>query len=193
VDEQDGRGLPVIRELIGKKAFWPLAMVYMVLACLLIFHFSTVNQIPSDGPLTRGFPLTFYWMVCPMSAAAAGACRSGTYLFGLFVDCIACMVCAAAAAAVSIHIAGRRFVRRMRFWIVTAIVFATLFLLGSLVSAFLSAHHHGRGVAIGFPAVYLYEYAGESLNAVNLAVDLGIYLAVALLCAAAFSTEKGDS
>jgi hypothetical protein len=159
----------------------------------LNFHFSTVNQIPSDGPLTRGFPLTFYWMVCPMSAAAAGACRSGASIFGFIVDFIACMVCAVTAAVASIHIAGKRFVRRMRFWMVTAIVFAATFLLSSLLTAFLSAHHHGRGLAIGFPTVYLYEYAGDSLNAMNLAVDLGFCLTVALLCAAAFSREKGDS
>ena len=183
----------MVRELIRKKAFWPLAMIFLGLACLLNFHFSTVNQIPSDGPLTRGFPLTFYWMICPMSAVAAGACRSGTSVFGLIVDGIASLVCAMAAAAVSVHIAGKRFVRRMRFWMVTVIVFAAALLLTSLITAFLSAHHHGRGLEIGYPAVYLHEYAGDSLNAVNLAVDLGFCLAVALLCAAAFSREKGDS
>jgi uncharacterized membrane protein YhaH (DUF805 family) len=193
MDEQNGSGFLVARELANRKPFWPLAVIFLALACLLNFHFSTVNQIPSDGPLTRGFPLTFYWMVCPMSAAAAAACRSGTSVLGLIVDCIVCMVCALAAAMVSIHIAGKRFVRRKRFWIITGVVFAATFLLSSLITAFLSAHHHGRGLEIGFPTVYLYEYAGDSLNAVNLAVDLGVCLTVALLCAAAFSREEGES
>jgi hypothetical protein len=61
MDEQNGSGFLVAGELANRKPFWPLAVIFLALACPMNFHFSTLNQIPNDGPLTRGFPLTFFY------------------------------------------------------------------------------------------------------------------------------------
>ena len=63
------------------------------------------------------------------------------------------------------------------------------------IPVYLNDHFAAVSVAwleIGFPAVFLLEYAGESWNAMNLAMDLVICFAAALLCVAVFSTEKTD-
>ena len=174
------------------KVFWSAFAAFFVLLCLIDYHYSTVNQIPSDGPLTRGFPLTFYWMICPMSAAGAGACGSGIRIAGLVVDAVSCMACALAAAAISAHIAGRKFAKTRTFWTRTVVVFALTFLVTSVISLLQSASH-GRVIEMGYPVVYLREYAGESWNAMNLALDLAICFAAALLCVAAFSRKTDQS
>jgi hypothetical protein len=171
---------------------WPAFVAFFALLCLVDYHYSTVNQIPSDGPLTRGFPLTFYWMVCPMSAAGAGACGSGMSVAGLVVDGAFCMACALAAAAISTHISRKKFAKTKAFWISTMVVFALTFLFTSVITLLQSASHRSRAVELGFPAVFLREYAGESWNAMNLAMDLVICFAAALLCVAVFSREKAD-
>jgi hypothetical protein len=107
------------------------------------------------------------------------------------------MACALAAAAISTQIAGRKFVRTRAFWITTVVVFALTFLLTSAITLLHSASHHGRAhqgrvIEMGYPAVYLREYAGESWNAMNLALDLAICFAVALLCVAVLSGKKTD-
>ena len=175
-----------------ERVSWPAFVAFFALLCLVDYHYSTVNQIPSDGPLTRGFPLTFYWMVCPMSAAGAGACGSGMSIAGLVVDGALCMACALAAAAISTHISRRKFAKTKAFWIKTIVVFTLTFLFTSVITLLQSASHRSRAIEIGFPAVFLREYAGESWNAMNLAMDLVICFAAALLCVAVFSTEKTD-
>jgi hypothetical protein len=181
------------RNSAAGKSFWPIAAVMLGLIALADYHYSTSNQIPSDGPLTIGFPMTAYWMSCPMIAAAGGAaCHAETSVFGLAVDFITCIAFAIVAASLSLHFAGRDFVKRKAFWMIAGAVFAVAFLLGSLLTAFHSASHHGRAVEIGYPAVYLREYAGESLNAPNLAVDLGLcFVAAFLLVAPFFRGGKG--
>ena len=173
-----------LRIFSQEKVSWPAFLAFFALLSLVDYHYSTVNQIPSDGPLTRGFPLTFYWMVCQMSAAGAGACGSRMSVAGLVVDGALCLACALAAAAISTHISRRKFAK-------TKVVFALTFLITSLITLLQSASR-GRAIEIGFPAVFLREYAGESWNAMNLAMDLVICLAAALLCVAVFSTEKTD-
>ena len=180
-----------LRIFSQEKVSWPAFLAFFALLCLVDYHYSTVNQIPSDGPLTRGFPLTFYWMVCPMSAAGAGACGSRMSVAGLVVDGALCLACALAAAAISTHISRRKFAKTKAFWIKKVVVFALTFLITSLITLLQSASR-GRAIEIGFPAVFLREYAGESWNAMNLAMDLVICLAAALLCVAVFSTEKTD-
>jgi hypothetical protein len=175
-----------------EKVSWPAFVAFFALLCLVDYHYSTVNQIPSDGPLTRGFPLTFYWMVCPMSAGGAGACSSGMSIAGLVVDTALCMACALAAAAISARIARKKFARTRAFWIKTLVVFALTSLFASVIPLLQSAAH-GRAIELGFPAVFLREYAGESWNAVNLAMDLVFWFAAALLCAAVFSRDKTDT
>jgi hypothetical protein len=89
------------------------------------------------------------------------------------------------AAGLMLHFAQKDFVKRKTFWMIAAIVFVAVFLLGSLLTAFHSAHR-GRAVEMGYPAVYLREYAGESWNAPNLAVDLGLCFVAAFLVVAPF-------
>jgi hypothetical protein len=173
------------RDSAAGKSFWAIFAVMLGLIALADYHYSTSNQIPSDGPLTIGFPMTSYWMSCPMIAAAGGACHTETSVLGLAVDFITCIAFAIVAASLSLHFAHRDFVQRKAFWMITGAVFAAAFLLGSLLTAFHSAHH-GRAVEIGYPAVYLREYAGESLNAPNLAADLGFCFVVAFLLVAPF-------
>ena len=174
-----------------KKPFWAAFCISFGLICLFEYRFSTVNQIPSDGPLTVGFPLTFHWIVCPMTAAGAAGCRSGTSLLGLIVDGIVCVAGAIAAALLATHIAGKTYVRRRRFWMITSVVFALAFLLASLITALQSVTHRGHALEMGFPAVYLYEYAGDSFNVLNLAIDLVFFYAAALVCVAACFRERG--
>jgi hypothetical protein len=174
------------RELTKRKSFWLIAAFFLGLIGLADYHYSIANQIPSDGPLTIGFPMTFYWMVCPMIAAGAGACQSGIRALGFIVDLMVCIAFAMVAAGLSVHFARKHFVKRALFWMSTSVVFALTFLLASLVTALHSASHHGRAIEIGFPAVYLYEYAGDSLDALNLATDLVICFVVAFLCVASF-------
>ena len=165
---------------------WLLATFFLGLIGLADYHYSTVNQIPSDGPLTIGFPMTFYWMVCPMIVAGAGACQRELNALGLAVDLIACVAFAMVAACLSMQLAQKNFVKRALFWTITSAVFSLTFLLTSLATALHSASHRGRGIGIGFPAVYLYEYAGDSFNALNLATDLVICFVAAFLCVAGF-------
>jgi len=181
-----------VRELTQGKSFWLIAAVLLGLICLADYHCSISNQIPSDGPLTIGFPMTFYWMLCPMIAAGAGACQRGISASGLIVDFVVCVACAIGAAILWMHFAQKHFVKRTLFWICTGIVFTLTFLLASLATALHSASHHGRAVEIGFPLVYLYEYAGESLHALNLAIDLMICFVAAFLCVAPFFNRKSD-
>jgi hypothetical protein len=176
-----------------KKPFWAAFWIFFGFICLSEYRFSTVNQIPSDGPLTVGFPLTFHWTVCPMIAAGAGGCRSGTSLLGLIVDGTVCVAGAFAAAMLTTHIAGKACVRRRRFWMTTSMVFAVAFLLASLITALQSAAHRGHALEMGFPAVYLYEYAGDSLNVLNLAIDLVFFYAAALVGVAACFKERGGA
>jgi len=134
--------------------------------------------------------MTFYWMVCPMIVAGAGSCHSGMSYLGLIVDWITCIAFALMAAGLSMHIARKDFVKRTRFWITTTIVFGLAFLLVSLGTLVHSASHHGHAIEIGFPVVYLYEYAGDSFNALNFVTDLMVCFVAALLCVASFF--KGD-
>jgi hypothetical protein len=174
------------RELTKGKSFWLIAAVFLGLIGLADYHYSIANQIPSDGPLTIGFPMTFYWMVCPMITAGAGACHRGISALGLILDFSVCVVFAIAAAGLSVHFARNDFVKRTLFWISTCVVFSLTFLLASLVTALHSASHHGRAIEIGFPVVYLYEYAGDSFDALNLATDMVICFVAAFLCVAPF-------
>jgi hypothetical protein len=174
------------RELIKSKSFWLIVAFFLGLMGLADYHYSIANQIPSDGPLTIGFPMTFYWMVCPMIAVGAGACQRGTNALGFIVDLIVCIAFAMVAASLSLHFARKNFVKRGIFWTITSAVFFLTFLLTSLATALHSASRHGRAIEIGFPAVYLYEYAGDSFNALNLATDLLIYFVFAFLCVARF-------
>jgi hypothetical protein len=179
------------RDSAAGKSFWAIFAVMLGLIALADYHYSTSNEIPSDGPLTIGFPMTSYWMSCPMIAAAGGACQAGISALGLTVDVITCVAFAIVAASLSLHFACRDFVKRKAFWMISGVAFSAAFLLGSLLTAFHSAHH-GRAVEIGYPAVYLREYAGESLNAPNLAVDLGFcFVAAFFLVAPFFRGGKG--
>jgi len=178
------------RELTKGRSFWLIAVVFLGLICLADYHCSISNQIPSDGPLTIGFPMTFYWMLCPMIAAGAGACQRGISALGLIVDFMVCVACAIVAAILSMHFSRKDFVKRKPFWISTGLVFISAFLLASLVTAFHSASHHGRAVEIGFPLVYLYEYAGDSLHALNLVIDLAVCFVASFLCVALFFKRK---
>jgi hypothetical protein len=184
---------PIARQPAPGKSFWLTAAALLVVFCFMDYHFSTSNQIPSDGPLRIGFPMTFYWMVCPMIAAGSGACRSGISMPGLALDALFCIACAGAAAAIAIHVARLACVRRRRFWMITSLVFVPVFLLVSLVTAWHSASHHGRALAMGFPAVYLYEYAGDSFNTLNFVVDLVLCYAASLLAVALlFGTGRDE-
>jgi len=174
------------RELTKTKSFWLIVAFFLGLMGLADYHYSMANQIPSDGPLTIGFPMTFYWMLCPMITVGAGACQRGINAWGLIVDLIACIAFAMVAAGLSLHFARKHFVKRALFWTITSAVFFLTVLLASLVTALHSASRHGRAIEIGFPAVYLYEYAGESFNALNLATDLLICFVFAFLCVARF-------
>jgi hypothetical protein len=180
------------QELAGRKSFWLIVALFLGLIGLADYHYSTVNQIPSDGPLTIGFPMTAYWMVCPMIVAGAGTCQRGLSALGLAVDLIGCIALAMLAASLSEHLTRKRLVKGALFWAITGAAFSLTFLLTSLLSALHSASHHGRAVAIGFPAVYLYEYAGDSLNGLNLATDLVICFAAAFICVALSFREKVD-
>ena len=175
-----------LRNAIWKKSFWLVSACFLGLIGLADYHYSTVNQIPSDGPLTIGFPITFYWMVCPMIVAGAGACQRELSAPGFAADLIGCIAFAMAAAYLSIHLARKHFVRRALFWSITGMVFFLTFLLSSLAMALHSAAHRGRAIEIGFPTVYLYEYAGDSFNAINLATDLVVCFVAAFFCVAAF-------
>ncbi len=172
---------PIAPQLAPGKSFWLSAAAFLVVICFVDYHFSTSNQIPSDGPLQIGFPMTFYWMVCPMIAAGSGACRSGISVPGFAVDALFCIACAGVAAGIAIHVAKLACVKRKRFWMITSLVFVLAFLLVSLATALHSASHHGRALAMGFPAVYLYEYAGDSFNTLNFVVDLVLFYAASLL------------
>jgi len=125
-----------------------------------------------------------YWMVCPMMAARSAACQSGMSGLGLIVDALFCIAWASVAAGIAIHVARLDCVKRRRFWMITSAVFVPAFLLVSLVTAWHSASHRGRAMEIGFPAVYLYEYAGDSFRALNFMVDLVLCYVVSLLCVA---------
>ena len=171
---------------IRQKSFWLVAACFLGLVAAANYHYSTANQIPSDGPLTIGFPLTFYSMVCPMIAAGAAACQKEVNALGFAVDLIGCVALAVAAAALSMRLARMQFVKRTLFWTITATVFSSVFLITSLATALQSASHRGRALQMGFPAVYLYEYAGDSFNAINLATDLVICFVAAFLWVAAF-------
>jgi hypothetical protein len=172
------------RVLNSRRSFWLIVAFFLGLIGLADYHYSTINQIPSDGPLTIGFPMTVYWMVCPMIVAGAGKCERGLSAIGLAVDLIGCIALAMVAASLSEHLAQKRLVKRALFWAITGAVFSLTFLLTSLVTALHSASHHGRAIEIGFPAVFLYEYAGDSLNALNLATDLIVCFAAAFICVA---------
>jgi uncharacterized membrane protein (DUF485 family) len=179
-----------LQELAGTKSFWLIVALFLGFIGLTDYHYSTVNQIPSDGPLTIGFPMTLYRMVCPMIVAGAGACQKELSALGFTVDLIGCIAFAIVAAYLAAHLARKHFIRRGLFWAITGAVFALTFLLTSLASALHSASHRGRAIEIGFPAVYLYEYAGDSFNAINLATDLVICLVAALFCVAAFFRRR---
>jgi len=176
----------IAREPAKAKTFWLLVAFFFGVAALANYHYSTVNQIPSDGALTIGFPMPFYRMVCPMIVAGAGACQKKLSASGFAIDLIGCLAFAMLAASVSMRFARRDFVKRARFWTITGAVGTFTFLLSSLATALHSASHHGRALEMGFPAVYLYEYAGDSFNAANLATDLVICFVAAFLAVAMF-------
>jgi hypothetical protein len=174
------------QQLTRSRAFWLITALFVGFVGMANYHYSTINQIPSDGPLTIGFPMTFYRKVCPMVVVGAGACQAEISALGIAVDLIGCIALAMVSACLSMHFARKHFVRRPRFWIITSAVFSLTFLLLSLATALHSASHHRRALEMGFPAVYLYEYAGESFNAINLAADLVTCFVAAFLCVAAF-------
>jgi len=180
------------RELARSISFWLIAACFLGLVGLTDYHYSTVNQLPSDGPLTIGFPMTVYRMVCPMIVAGAGACHRELSALGFAVDLIGCIAFATVAAYLSAHLARKHFVRRALFWTLTGVVFSATFVLASLVTALHSAAHRGRAIEIGFPAVYLYEYAGDSFNAINFATDLVVCFVAAFLCVASFFGGTAD-
>jgi hypothetical protein len=124
-----------LRELTRRKSFWLVTACFLGLIGLADFHYSTVNQIPSDGPLTIGFPITFYWMVCPMIVAGAGACQRELGAMGLAADLMGCIAFAMGAAYLSTQLACKHFVRRALFWTITGAVFSLTFLLSSLAAA----------------------------------------------------------
>jgi hypothetical protein len=185
---------PIARQLATKRSFWLTAAVLFGLFCSADYHYSVVNQIPSDGPLRIGYPMTGYWMVCPMIAVGSAACQSGMSALGLIVDALFCVALACVAARIAIHVARLDCVKRKRFWVITSLVFVLAFPLVSLVTALHSASHHGRAIEIGFPAVYLYEYAGDSFRALNFIVDLVLCYALSLLCVAVlFGARRADT
>lgn len=167
-----------------RTSFWLTAVVLSGLFCFADYHFSSINQIPGDGPLTIGYPMTAYWMVCPMVASRAAACESGIGVPGLILDAIFCVASACLVAGIAGRVARLNCLRRGRFWAITSLVFVCAFLLISLLTALHAASTHGRGIRIGFPVVYLYEYAGESFSALNFIVDLVLCYVVSLLCVA---------
>jgi hypothetical protein len=171
---------------------WRIAMVYFGVICLVDYHYSISNEIPSDGPLRIGFPMTFYWMVCPMISAGAGACQQGISALGLIVDLTTCVVFAIIAATVTMYFAEKNLIKRKQFWISTGITFALIFLLASVVTALFPSPRHGRALEVGFPVVYLREYAGESWSLLNLAVDLVICFVVSFVIVALFFMDKTD-
>jgi hypothetical protein len=179
-----------VRDRGPGKSIGLTALVFFGLICLIDYHFSISNQIPSDGPLTIGFPMTFYWMVCPMSAASAGACHDAMSAPGMLVDLIACGVFSIVAAVVSARCLRQSFVKRRLFWINTGVILVLMFLLTSALSAWPTGSHRGRAREFGFPVAYLREYAGESWSVLNLVVDLGFCFVIAFLVAAVFS--KGE-
>jgi hypothetical protein len=173
-------------ESVKNEWFWPIAMVFLGVLCLADYHYSISNQIPSDGPLRIGFPMTFYWMLCPMISAGTGACQQGLSALGLIVDLTTCIVFAILAATGTMYFAENNLIKRKRFWISTGIVFALIFLLASVVTVLFPSPHHGRALEVGFPVVYLREYVGESWSLLNLALDLLIGFVVAFLVVAWF-------
>jgi hypothetical protein len=180
----------IARQLAAERSFWLTAAALSGLFCFADYHYSFVNQIPSDGPLRIGYPMIAYRMVCPMIAAGSAACQSGISALGLIVDALFCGVLACVAAGIAIHVARLDCVRRKRFWMITSAVFVLAFPLASLFTALHSASHRGRAIEIGFPAVYLYEYAGDSFRALNFIVDLVLCYALSLLCVALLSVRQ---
>jgi hypothetical protein len=180
-----------VREVLTRASTWYVAATLFGLLFLADHHYSSSNQIPSDGPLTIGFPMTFFWKICPMVTAAAEPCRDNIAAVGLMVDLIACAFVAILGAILAVHLAQQDFVKRARFQISVGCFFALIFLLASAVSAFMSASR-GRSLEIGFPAVYLREHVGESWNALNLLVDGALCILVAIIVAAAFFRESSE-
>ncbi len=178
------------RESARNEWFWRIALVFLGVICLANYHYSISNQIPADGPLRIGFPMTFYWMVCPMISAGTGACRQGISALGLIVDLITCIVFAIIAASVTMYFAEKDLIKRRSFWISTGIAFVLIFLLASVVTAFFPSPRHGRALEMGFPAVFLREYAGESWSLFNLSTDLVICFVVAFLLVAWFFVAR---
>ena len=170
--------------------FWRLALAFFVVICFADYHYSTSNQIPSDGPLRIGFPMTFYWMVCPMMSAGTGACHQGLSTLGLVVDLITCMAFSVIAAAAAMYFALKDFARAKGVWIATVAAAAFLFVLSSALGVLMSGPHRGRALELGMPVTYLREYAGESWNWLNLAVDLILCLLTAFLVVAPFLAKK---
>jgi hypothetical protein len=190
IERRLGSMTPIARQLATKRSFWLTAVVFSALFCFANYHFSLTNQIPSDGPLTIGFPLRAYWMVCPMIASHSAACQSGISVLGLIGDALFCVALACVAAGVALRISQLDCVRRRRFWTITSLVFVSAFLLISFLTAWHSASLHGRGIRMGFPAVYLYEYAGDSFSTLNFLVDLVLCFAVSLLGVALLSAKQ---
>ena len=108
-------------ESVKNEWFWPIAMVFLGVICLADYHYSISNQIPSDGPLRIGFPMTFYWMVCPMISAGTGACQRGISALGLIVDLTTCIAFAIIAATATMYFAENNLIKRKQFWISTGI------------------------------------------------------------------------
>lgn len=181
---------PDTHKFTRHEGVWWIAMLFFLVICLADYHYSTSNQIPSDGPLRIGFPMTSYWMWCPMISAGAGACHRGFSALGLIVDLIACMGFAIIAAILMAHFARKNFVKSKGFWITTCVVFASIFLIASAVAAFHATPHHGRALEIGWPAVYLREYAGESWKPLNLSVDLVVCFLAAFFGVASICGER---
>jgi hypothetical protein len=173
----------------GRRRFWWLAAALFGFIGLVNFHFSTSNQIPSDGPLTIGFPMTFLWKVCPMISAGGDACHQEIAAVGLVVDLIVCCAVAIFVAILCAHFVQQDYVKRSRFWVVAGFTFAVIFLITSSVSAWHSVSP-GRSIEFGFPLVYLREYAGESWNVLNLAGDAALCFLIAFPVAAAFFRGK---
>jgi hypothetical protein len=172
-----------------RRGLWCLAAALFVLTCLVNIHYSTSNQIPSDGPLMIGFPMTFFWKVCPMISAGADGCRQAIAALGLVVDLIVCCAVAMIGAMLCAHFVQQDYVKSSRFWVITGLAFAFIFLLTSSVSAMQSVSR-GRPIEIGFPLVYLREYVGESWNVLNLAADGALCFILAFPAVAAFFRGK---
>src|SRR5271154_3776270 len=94
---------------------WYLAALLFGLLCSANYHYSASNQIPSDGPLTIGFPMTFFWKVCPMVSVGAEACHEEIAALGLTVDLIVCAAVAMVGAILLAHLVQQDFVRKSRF------------------------------------------------------------------------------